>query len=58
MFLVCWQANSNVRLLKNFAPTGKIKVYLAFSGHKHRVIQNCSWERLGNKAGKSSWSMW
>lgn len=34
MFLVCWQANSSVRLLKNLVPTGKIKVYLVFSGHK------------------------
>lgn len=58
MFLVCWQANSNVRLLKNLVPTGKIEVYLAFSGHKQKVIQNCSWERLGNKAGKTTWSMW
>lgn len=29
MIPVCWQANSNVRLLKNLVPTGKIKVYLA-----------------------------
>lgn len=42
MFLVCWQANSSVRLLKNLVPTGKIKVCLAFSGHKQKVIQNCS----------------
>lgn len=57
MFLVCWQANSSVRLLKNLVPTGKIKVYLAFSGHKQKVIQNCSRGRLGNKGGKNSWLM-
>lgn len=57
MFLVCWQANSNVRLLKNLVPTGKIKVCLAFSGHKQKVIQNCSRGRLGNKGGKNSWLM-
>jgi len=58
MSLVCWQANSSVRLLKNLVPTGEIKVYLAFSGHKQKMIQNCSWRRLGNKAGKTSWLMW
>lgn len=44
MFQVCWQSNSNVRLLKNLVPTGKIKAYLAFSGHIQKVIQNCSYE--------------
>lgn len=57
MFLVCWQANSSVRLLKNLVPTGKIKVYLAFSGHKQKVIQICSRGRLGNKGSKNSWLM-
>lgn len=44
MFPVCWQANSSGRLLKNLVPTGEIKAYLAFSGHKQKVIQNCGGE--------------
>lgn len=45
MALLRCQANSSVRLLKNLLPTGKIKVYLAFSGHKQEVIQSCGWGR-------------